>query len=610
MSPFSRRYRRRGTCTPEPVPASVSATLAWTEEAVVAKASRFSFMHNQLARVTQALHIHTGGRKKLEGQHALQSSTASTPQDEATMGGAMNVNLPLVTLNSDVLMHIMSWLPPSSLTALMATCRFFSEFALQPLCAYTRKPLRTLRQFRSFYAFLRVGSSSPRTPLIRELRIVAIAWGRRPWEEDEECGVVSDAENTRRASDTILSILPLCQNLRRLYLDHQFDRSDLQSVTQALVVMNSLEELSLRNVEMVTEQDFRILARPHLRTLQIEASHDLFTVPNVLEIIYGLSDTLSELDLRSVHQWTTTPRHAFPHVRRLTIGYPKDGRFDALASTFPSLKHLTLNKWDQTTTDIHDQLLTHALRLREFHRQHWRSHPEQWPALVSLSGAEDDPYTMYALAIPQHVPCVSLPYCLRMEEPRLLPIYRSILDDTRPSCVELRIQLPGEALAYKQFDILRSLGAVRRCIVTIQVSNRKRPRREQLNLHQEAMLNALRHALKPLSLTHLMIKFSESESSPSDPYTRLWKWRLKTDATENFGSLADASPTLRWVGLYVEPDILRGWGVVRSPGGSPSNSAGTTPYNLEAMSVDEACAVIADEGMEEFVRPDRHTAKL
>ncbi|KAL7283786.1 hypothetical protein ACG7TL_003223 [Trametes sanguinea] len=506
-------------------------------------------------------------------------------------------------LNPDVQMHIMSWFPPSSLAALMATSRFFSEIALQPLCGCTRRPFRSLKQFRSFYTFLRVESSTPRTPLIRELNIEATLWGQMPWEEDtSEKHVVSAADDAAiPASDMIIRILHLCQNLRRLHVNHCFNRSDNQSVGQALSKMPSLEELSLRGVGVVTKEDFCLLARPHLRTLLIDAFYDLFTVPDILDHMCSLSDTLFELDLRSVHQWTATLGNTFPHVRRLTIGYPKDGRFDTLARTFPALEHLTLKKWDQSSADVHNQLLAHAQRLREYHREHWRAHPGQWPALISVSGAENDPYTLYALAIPQHVARISLPYCRNMDEQRLLPIYRSILEDAAPSCVDLRIRLPDDTLTYKQFDMLRSMNTLRRCIITIELSSAQGHNQESLNLHQGTMMTALQQVAVSLPLTHLMLQYHEPERQPSRARDRLWLYRLNARATETLTSLASAFSTLRWIGLYVEPLKLRGWAVVRSaPSDSHSKGGGVATYKLEEMQQDECWAVLAAEGMEDF----------
>ncbi|OSD08337.1 hypothetical protein PYCCODRAFT_1472975 [Trametes coccinea BRFM310] len=610
MSPFSRRSRRRSrVCTPDPVPAELSAQVQ-TEETDVPQTSRFALVHVELTRVFRALSIRSG--RQLEGKgprkmaNALETDVASTterhpPGDNG--GVSSNHPLPFTSLNSDVQMHIISWLPPSSLAALMATSRFFSEIALQPLCAYTRRPFRSLKQFRSFYTFLRVESSTPRTPLIRELNIEATLWGQMPWEEDtSEKHVVSAADDAAiRASDMIIRILHLCQNLRRLHVNHCFNRSDIQSVGQALSKMPSLEELSLRGVGMLTKEDFCLLARPHLRALLIDASCDLFTVPDILDDLCSLSDTLVELDLRSVHQWTAAPGIRFPHVRRLTIGYPKDGRFNTLARTFPALEHLTLKKWDSSSAGIHGQLLAHAQRNREYHREHWRAHLAQWPALISLSGAENDPYTLYALAIPQHVARISLPYCRNMDEQRLLPIYRIILEDAAPSCVDLRIRLPDDTLTYKQFDMLRSMNTLRRCIITIELSSAQGHNQESLNLHQGAIMTALQRLGVSVPLTHLMLQYNEPERQPIRARDRLWLYRLNARATETLTSLTSAFATLRWIGLYVGPLKLRGWAVVRSaPSDSHSEGGGMATHKLEEMQQDECWAVLVAEGMEDF----------
>ncbi|KAI9061475.1 hypothetical protein FKP32DRAFT_1594458 [Trametes sanguinea] len=527
---------------------------------------------------------------------------------DAARRDADDICLHLVALNSDVQTHILSWMTRSSLAALMATCRFFSEVALRPLCEHPGKTIRSLPHFRSFYSFLRVGSSRPRSPLIKELSIEATQWGRPLWdnvplEERIRSRLLGLDDHILRVPDVIMHTLHLCRNLRRLHVNNYFDHSEIKSLANAVSAMSALEELTLRNME-ITEQYPRLLAKPRLRKLVLDGCYNQFAIPDILDRMRSLSDTLVELDLRSVAQWTTTtPPITFPHVRRLTIGYPEGNRFDNLSRVFPALEHLTLRRWNNSLVAAQGHDLTQSDQLREFHRQHWRAHPDQWPPLVSLSGAETDPYTMYALAIPKHLPRIALPFYVLMEDPMLWPVYRTIIEDASPTCVELRLQMSGQALMYSEFEILRSMGTIRQCIVTIDKISDVGTNDQMMNIHHVTMINALREVVASLSLTHLLIKYSKAEHVASPAEEKLWK-RVIRKPIVTLDPLVDACTSLRWIGIFVESLGLRGWVIHRQSNGSHQGEE-DKPYELEERRMDESWAVLAAEGMEDFVRANR-----
>ncbi|KAI8982865.1 hypothetical protein BD414DRAFT_491380 [Trametes punicea] len=521
----------------------------------------------------------------------------------------------IALLNADVLSEIMSWLPCSSLAVLMTTCRFFTEAAVISLCVCPRPPIRSLTHLLSFYCFLRAGSRRPRWPHIRDLHIEACLMSRLIWEEGRQRYL---GRGDGDLPDVLQHILHLCRNLRRLHVNHYFHVEDMTYMSKAVSAMSSLEELRLHHVGKITKQHLQRIVRPRLRTLVLDGYYEQIAIPDILDFLRPLSSCLVDLDLRTTHQWTSTPQSAiFPHLRRLTIGHPSGGLFGSL-KMFPNLQHLILKAPASLPIYPFDEMLAAAQDLRESNRQHWKAHPDHWPPLVSVSS--EDPYILYVLAAPQHIPCVSLPQRYLANDARFMPVYRSALQDAAPSCVELRVEVTAHfprssqeetdaASRFADFDLLLAGGiasALRRCLITVEAFPGHY--RNSLSLHTRhvAMLDALQRLLRTLPLTHLLIKYSNHRESLDVSVEKLRK-RLSKRAVEIVTPFVEACPTLRWLGIYLEPEALRTWEVVRLSSGSQQEGSGSS-YELQELYPDQSWAVLAAEGMQDFVRATRMMA--
>ena len=349
----------------------------------------------------------------------------------------------------------MNFLQTEDLSALMRTCRLFSDIGLQPLCARSGRALRTPRQLLSLLEFLRIWMPQSRAPLVKDLHF-SLAEHRVPQDkasyfelylrEPAYFTVPSNPlqeEHLLRASrnqalEAFLVILQHCCELRRLQIDHWFEDVPTIPLYRAISNLTALEELRMPMVPRSRWYgDFK-LANPSLRKLVLRPGR-WHEIPDALTLLQPFSSTLVELDI-PVCRWTR-PSAAFLNVRKLAIEFPasEDVVLD-LAHTFPNLTHLSLGG----TRNFH---LCHALssradedRLREHSQYQWHAlvgsdtSTRPWPSLVAVRAASA--CGLYTLALPCKVPRVSVAYAAGDPAEDMLP---RILADTSPTCLEIHV---------------------------------------------------------------------------------------------------------------------------------------------------------------------------
>lgn len=357
----------------------------------------------------------------------------------------------------------MSFLSGSSLTALMMTCRYFSEVALLPLCKLAQLSFHDTPHLLSFRRFLCIGSSTPRWSFIRRLDF-RFPWLTsepllhrnmhfRTWHRDREYG--------ESIMDVLLHILRACRNLEYLRIPDldACDERDIEVLCQIVSMLPVLTELHMALPQNLSARTICKLARPCLLTLTFDdQAEDDVDIPEVIQHLFPLRQSLVELCLPRFRGCILPPDVVFPCVQRLTIGFPgptPQSLPDVLRQSFPNLLHLRMTgsaAWHSSTSDIGRAQLE---SLREHHQQEWRSKPNAWPALASLSCNR---YTsesgLYGLAIPCHVPYLSVRFDADGDDPdSALFASRSaaLIADVRPSCLEIRM-----AILYSTFKTIGS----------------------------------------------------------------------------------------------------------------------------------------------------------
>lgn len=393
----------------------------------------------------------------------------------------------------------MSFLPASSLAALMVTCRYFSEVALPQLCKLAWIPLYWEEDLLSFRRFLRIGSPAPRWPHIRKLDF------RLEWLASTKLLIQRNIEPTKQhrvrelgesLMDVLLHVLRACRNLEylripELHLCHQRDIDVMCLIISKLPV---LTELRMALPSDVTVRMLRKLAKPHLHTLTFNHwRSDDAEIPEVIQHLYSssLRQSLVELCLPRFHGCVLPPDVIFPRVQRLTFGFPgpmPQSLPDVLRQSFPNLLHLRMTgvaTWFPCSTSCLGRQNLEGLRER--HEREWPSKPNAWPTLASLSCHR---YTseagLYGLAIPCHIPYLSIrvddegDIWERSNTGVCASRSATLVTDVRPSCLELRMTISewsfktaasGDDAGCMEFQILRTpvySSPLRRFVLTIE----------------------------------------------------------------------------------------------------------------------------------------------
>ncbi|PIL24502.1 hypothetical protein GSI_14257 [Ganoderma sinense ZZ0214-1] len=527
----------------------------------------------------------------------------------------------------------MNFLQAEELSALMCTCRLFSDIGLQPLCMRSGGALRTPKQLISLLEFLRVGTQHTRAPLIKDVHF-CLEEHRVPQDKASyfelhlrEPAYFSASSNPlyeehllrasrNQALEAFLVVLQHCCELRRLQIDHWFEDVPTVPLYHAISNLTALEELRMPMVPRSRWYgDFK-LASPSLRKLVLRPGR-WHEIPDALTLLQPLSSTLVELDI-PVCRWTR-PRAPFPNVRRLAIEFPasEDVVFD-LVHAFPDLTHLSLGG----TRNFH---LCHALssraeedRLREHSQYQWHalaSTPTPippWPSLVAVHAASA--CALYTLALPCKVPRVSVTYASGDPAEDMLP---RILADTSPTCLEIRVAqahyrytpLPRRFTGLRPGDATASLERV-----VLTVDGAAVPDYVKVS---GLLVDELKEALAPLRVTHVLVQHALSHFPAARAHTRTVVRTLCADARRRADALARAVPALRWVGVRVcvlgGPAWLYCWAVERHGAGRPQGVGvfgeanvqfGLTEVGagvgLREMSEEEGWEVLRAEEMEEF----------
>ncbi|KAI0351476.1 hypothetical protein OH77DRAFT_923492 [Trametes cingulata] len=527
-------------------------------------------------------------------------------------------SLQLKSLNVDVLEQIYSWLDGESLGMLMSTCRYFSEAALPALCKRAGRPLMSYWHLLSFHEFLRRRSPISRPGLILRLHI---ALPRHELGQDIEGYDAFGFAMSRPATiaEVLLDVLHLCRNLRYLNLNMQYIRIKSGLLCKTISQMPLLKELWTPLPENMRAQDYRRLARPPLHTLAFSSGG-----PQSLDDLGRLSTSLVNLRIPDIEEWHALQTNAvFPQVQRLEIGSPcttQVGFAVEVKRVFPNLRYLTLAATATGRRCILDDNASAVLptieNQREYNLRQRLANPQTWPELAYF--AYRHPCAAYAVALPSHVTSLSVTVDVQCGLTPHERLSRTIIADTKPTCLELRMSLSRfkkcfqsadnieEDASEKPFSVLPTdthSWSLLRCILTVEADlNYPSGMSRQPYLKNESvMLGVLERQLTRLSLTHLLMKYGHFCANRAtrrycvkdslvvmDPRRRL--------SQETALRLANASRTLRWIGIYVESVGLRSWEIVRLQEDGESDGR----VVLEEMSEDRSRGVLATEQMEEL----------
>ncbi|KAI0375980.1 hypothetical protein BV20DRAFT_1048214 [Pilatotrama ljubarskyi] len=493
----------------------------------------------------------------------------------------------------------MSILPDSSLVALAVTCRYFADATVPSLCARSGKPFRTMYQLLSFISFLRPESSTPRWPFIKELHFAreiteASSFFRgRDW-----------FGGKKELLERIVEALHLCRHLRRLRLDTWAKKWEPRYFAQTLSMLSSLEELRMTLPPTIAEQEIRKLLRPRLRVFaelpgEGRESHQMLRNLSLLPV------SLVELDLHTQSEWTVPPNIAFPHLRHLSIGYPRleTSPIDWPA-IFPNLEHLVLAGPPHGVGISYlcsEGPLRHQTdHLREAYRLQWkRDESRSWPPLTYLRVTH--PCTAYVLAVPRHIRRIAFSYESFFGRPALDMLY-AVVAAAKPVYIDYHLRLYNDPMEddddalHSEFDILHGSTLLRYCVLTLEspaelAFDSVAEREDTLWV----MLNALEACLQQSSLTHLLLRLTvpgldrPHHQRVAEEYISM----IQGCTEEITTAIAEASDTLKWIGIYVETQGLKSWGT-RHPS---QPDAGTT---LVPMSTEDGWAVLAAEDTPDF----------
>ncbi|RPD71525.1 hypothetical protein L226DRAFT_468698 [Lentinus tigrinus ALCF2SS1-7] len=516
----------------------------------------------------------------------------------------------------------MSFLPPADLSALMRTCQQFVDIALLPLCACSKTPLKTAEQILSFLRFLRLDRpSTSRASFIKELNFRLEEY-RAPLSkasyfnlhdaDPATCYAVPEThtfmdEQLLRATrngalEAFLSILQHCTNIQRIQVDKWFEDVPMAPLYRAIAALSKLEDLRMPMLPRSQWGTDVHLAQLPLRKLVLRPGR-WFEIPEMLTALQPLAETLNELDV-PVCQWVA-PGMAFPHVRKLGIEFPASKDVvNALVRTFPHLTHLFL----RGTRNFH-LCHTHSSRqdedrLREYSQYQWHSLTGSWPPLITV-GAET-PCALYTLGLPFHVSRMSVTSSAGDPAGDMLS---TILTDAHPTCLEMRVTQvhykyeprpprfsglePGDATASLQRFVLTMEGDGIPDYAKVSV----------------LLIDELQRSLASLSVTHVLLKYSIDHFRASRHYTRKVVRTICAEAPTRATALAQAVPSLRWIGVYVRvkagPTWLYCWEVSRLTERAQGFVLSPPPsVRLKEMGEDEGWDVLAAEEMDELARAD------
>ncbi|KAI0700370.1 hypothetical protein C8T65DRAFT_742098 [Cerioporus squamosus] len=485
------------------------------------------------------------------------------------------------TLNADVHLGIMSFLPTSDLSSLLRTCQYFLKIGIPSLCLHTGKtPIERRQHVLSLCDFLRVGSLDSRDKHIQSL------WFRLPSQQGE-------------VGKAILTILYNCGGLRSLRMDTWDDRVDPIVVLNAIVTsLKSLDDLSIALTPDLAEDAHRLSLVP-LRRLTFQWPRSppapIEVRRSVLWTIRPLAKTLVELVNVNPRSDMRTP---FTLVRKLGLAMDRSETFirDAVR-TFPNVTHVSLHSEHHRRChwDVEGPGEDNATRGRN--KSCWtKDFPRAWPSLTAVWA--EDVCGAYCLGMVRSVRAVSLPLTLDSRF-YMLP---TVLQDLQPRFLELRVDLDDPRICTGILDRLRmpnwqwlaDPANAYLSHLTLRLEGLDRvPVYASYQTEAKLILDGFALALRKSSLTHLLLRYpGRQHADDADA--------IVADALQCATKLAKASPTLCWIGLETCAGELLCWDVLRAQATSSVDRGGGEQTNLVKMIGYAGVRVFEEEGMDVF----------
>lgn len=303
------------------------------------------------------------------------------------------------TLNCDIHADILSHLSPSDLFALIRACRSSNNIVVEALCDLSAsRSIATLDHLQSFERFLRIGSSSTRSPYIKVLDISVP-------EAPPASRITPDA-----VFDILLRIIQQCSNLRRLTIDGwYFDETSTSIVYDTVSDLKKLEELSIPSWPQKDHQVFHQLAQLPLRRLSVwpEANLRGFRTTALWQL-QNLASSLVELRLGS-YSWllsiTNPSPPDFVAVRKLSICLNDELSLFRLVTLFPNITHLALCE-----RDGYYRGNKNGDTARMVSRHLWKENNllNAWPDLQAIWAEDQAILCSLALPPPLKIPFISI----------------------------------------------------------------------------------------------------------------------------------------------------------------------------------------------------------
>ncbi|TFK88706.1 hypothetical protein K466DRAFT_61159 [Polyporus arcularius HHB13444] len=502
----------------------------------------------------------------------------------------------LTTIVVDVQRLILSLLDMKDLSSLMKTCSYFLDLGLPELIGrIPNQAIVGLDKAVSFLNFLRVGGG----PFSRR-HLVEALWLAFPRSSQYyNCPRPYKPHKLyKNHIATLLSILRHCSYVRRLRIQNwpwDFEVDNLNTTLHTIArYMTALQHLTIPLASTSEHRHLTKVARLPLRKLVLSSSTlcDIPT-PQMSLVMNSLSQTVVTLDRIVLPE---DFRRHLPNVRMLGLWMNRQDSavVENMTAAFPNVTSFRLHSSHHTDRDYYCACGSfpdlEMAPVREHNQPQWQ--PGSWPSLEAVWAARL--CDLYCLGASRHIPCLSVPVekCTRS-------VLSVILAETRPSFLELRV---GDSADETVLDSpgLEDLAAPSslHCLA-LRFTNIVCAATTQW------VLDGLERSsgLKDSSLTHLLLRWTLEEPTalndggvsflPRDREQPLpFPWPM---ASHSLPQVAQALPTLRWIGVDVCGWGLKSWKVSRPTGAAPAT--------LIEMSEQSGRRVVQTMQMDAFSKP-------
>ncbi|KAI0073803.1 hypothetical protein K474DRAFT_136153 [Panus rudis PR-1116 ss-1] len=366
-----------------------------------------------------------------------------------------------MSLNLDVLTYILWFLPATShwpnyhILNMMHTCRALYDAGLPVIL--NRIDIRLPddpddnggHQFASFYRF--ISCDKPRRcRLIRSINLTL---------SKHDGWTMSRLLKTNTALDRFASILACCGNLQTLALPDSEAWMQHNAVLKTLNALTNLRELRLflianEDHKNKTRQFLSKLQSPKLQRIILLRHHRFFGETGYPLVIARKSRMTLEFLQFPPCRLRPITSGVYPILKTLILEsfWVKTAHIDTLTSKLvrclPNLEHLLLGTFHQD----HDQGqyrvgptgdVSPYMELVHLNNQEEQYRARMWPRLDTLGG------NVYALDLLAVVcPVFHLKLRGKLQIPKEMVMWKEILDDCRPSAIQVEIE-PG----HEGFDI-------------------------------------------------------------------------------------------------------------------------------------------------------------